>query len=138
MAFITVGILFIMFAGIAIPGVYRAKECSRVAACIGNLKQMGMVCSVYADDYNGFFPPDVSYLYLNYASSLTIFICSSKRPEICESDILKDFTMCYEYVKGLKTEDRNVVFANLCVKRVKKERWVDVWQKHKKALNKKS
>ena len=98
-------------------------------------------------------------LYPDYVNSLEIFICPSHRPRVTESDVLKDFTICYEYVGGLTKQDnpeclliydregnhrighhkgdRNVLFVGGNARRVKKTDWISVWQRHKIELGRK-
>lgn len=151
--------LFILFIAFTVfRSLYRAKECARMAVCISNLKQFSSACSQYANDFERVFPPDLSYLYPNYANSLDIFICPSRKPDVTESDVLNDFAICYEYISGLTKQDgpecvllcdrkgnhhighnrgdRNVAFVGGHVQRIKKEDWPSVWQKHEMGLRK--
>lgn len=157
---IVVGLLFIFFAALVSRSVYRAKECARMAGCISNLKQIGGACSAYAQDFRGVFPQNLSLLYPDYASSLDLFICPSRKPEVTESNVLSDFTICYEYASGLiklydpeclliydreenhkighHKGDRNVVFVGGRAQSIKKEKWSSVWQNHEKGLLKRN
>jgi len=45
-----------ILAAILLPGLQRAKAMGHVAACIGNLRQVGTSHAMYLDDYDGRFP----------------------------------------------------------------------------------
>jgi len=149
---VIIGTLLIFFIGLLAPVLYRAKECARMAICCSNLKQLSFAFSHYADNFGGVFPPSLSMLYPDYANYLDIFICQSRKPKVREPDVLNDFTICYEYVIGLTKKDapespliydrednhrighhrgdRNVVFVNGQVRRVKKKDWPSVLLKN--------
>lgn len=114
---------------------------------------------MYAADSGGIFPPELSCLYPRYVSSPETFICPSRQPKIKEPDVLKDFTVCYQYTEGLTTDgdascllvydrpdnhrighhrgDRNVCFLDGSVKMVKMKDWAAVWEKHQAGLKRK-
>jgi len=151
-----VGFLFVFFAALVSRSVYRAKECARMADCISNVMRINSACSQYAQNFGGVFPPKLSLVYPDYVSSLDIFICPSRKPAVTESDVLNNFTICYEYVSGLTKQDnqeclliydreknhrigdhegdRNVAFVGGRVQMIKKENWSSVWQNHEKGL----
>ena len=151
--------VFVLFIGLLVPVLYRAKECARMAVCVSNLKQLGLVCSLYADNFGGAYPSSLSLLYPDYADSLDIFICPSREPEVTEVDVYDDFTICYEYVSGLTKQndhqcilafdreenhrighhrgDRNILFVGGNVRgSIKQSDWLSVWQTHEMALKK--
>ena len=156
---IIIGLLFILFIGLLAPALYRAKECGRMGVCVSNLKQLGLVCSLYADNSGGAYPTNLSLLYPDYADSLDIFICPSRKPKVIKTDILNNFTLCYQYVSGLTKKnnpeciliydreenhrighhkgDRNILFVGGNVRgSIKKSDWPSVWQTHEMALKK--
>ncbi len=112
---------------------------------------------MYAADSGGIFPPELSCLYPRYVSCPETFICPST--QVKEPDVLKDFTVCYQYTKGLTIDgdsscllvyerpdnhrighhrgDRNVCFLDGSAKMVKMKDWEDVWEKHQAGLQKK-
>ena len=51
-----------ILAAILLPALARAREAARRASCAGNLKQMGLVLKMYANEWNGRFPP-ISFQY---------------------------------------------------------------------------
>jgi len=46
-----------ILAAILLPALARAREAARRATCANNLKQMGLVCKMYTNEWNGKFPP---------------------------------------------------------------------------------
>ena len=46
-----------ILAAILLPALARAREAARRASCANNLKQMGLVFKMYANEANGYFPP---------------------------------------------------------------------------------
>lgn len=46
-----------ILAAILLPALSRAREAARRASCANNLKQMGLVYKMYANEWNGRFPP---------------------------------------------------------------------------------
>jgi len=46
-----------ILAAILLPALARAREAARRASCANNLKQFGLVCKMYANEWNGMFPP---------------------------------------------------------------------------------
>lgn len=48
--------------------------------CAANLKQIGLACSMYADDYKGAFPPDFQPLVIaRYLDTFKIYLCPATR-----------------------------------------------------------
>ncbi len=48
-----------ILAAILLPALARAREAARRASCANNLKQMGVIFKMYANEWNGHFPPKV-------------------------------------------------------------------------------
>ena len=46
-----------ILAAILLPALARARESARRATCQNNLKQMGLVFNMYANEWDGLFPP---------------------------------------------------------------------------------
>ena len=46
-----------ILAAILLPALARAREAARRASCANNLKQMGLVFKMYANEWDGLFPP---------------------------------------------------------------------------------
>ena len=47
-----------ILAAILFPVFARAREAARKSACLSNLKQIGLACWMYVEDFDGFFPRD--------------------------------------------------------------------------------
>jgi prepilin-type N-terminal cleavage/methylation domain-containing protein/prepilin-type processing-associated H-X9-DG protein len=47
-----------ILAAILLPALARAREQARKVKCASNLKQLGLVFIMFADEHNGFFPPN--------------------------------------------------------------------------------
>jgi prepilin-type N-terminal cleavage/methylation domain-containing protein len=45
-----------ILAALLLPALSAAKEKGKRALCMGNLRQIGIACTMYADDHDGFFP----------------------------------------------------------------------------------
>lgn len=81
--FVIVGIL----AAILLPALARAREAARRASCQNNLKQMGLVYMMWANEHDhalpplsdmpGEFAPSASAIYPEYLASPSIFNCPS-------------------------------------------------------------
>ncbi|OVE77146.1 hypothetical protein BVX99_03475 [bacterium F16] len=52
---VVVAIIAIL-AGMLLPVLSKAREKARRSTCIGNLKQIGLACFMYANDNDGLFP----------------------------------------------------------------------------------
>ncbi len=46
-----------ILAAILLPALARAREAARRASCANNLKQLGLVFKMYANEWDGMFPP---------------------------------------------------------------------------------
>jgi prepilin-type N-terminal cleavage/methylation domain-containing protein/prepilin-type processing-associated H-X9-DG protein len=81
-----------ILAAILLPALARAREAARRASCQGNLKQMGLVFKMYANESKGGkFPPKVSWdvagensyvpnpidVYPEYLTDVHVLICPS-------------------------------------------------------------
>jgi len=76
-----------ILAAILLPALARAREAARRASCANNLKQMGLVFKMYANEWNGRFPQKCSNigtfmfefeaLYPEYLTDITVVICPS-------------------------------------------------------------
>jgi len=78
-------------AGISVatllPVLARSREAARRASCQNNLKQMGLVCKMFANEHKGAFPtiddrrgnlaPEGSQIYPEYLTDLNILRCPS-------------------------------------------------------------
>ena len=109
---VVIGIIGIL-ASLLLPALSRAMEASRRASCANNLKQWGLVFTMYSSENHGVYPeiqhtfpgfrteligPDLDALYPEYLTDLDINICpsdSGSSPDIWSADALP-------YEKGVK------------------------------------
>ncbi len=82
-----------ILAAILLPALARAREAARRASCANNLKQMGIVCKMYANEAGGLFPPNslnpgngqlgreqilgIRNVYPEYLTDLSVLFCPS-------------------------------------------------------------
>ena len=59
-----------ILAGLLLPALARARESARRAACAGNLKQLAMIHSMFADENNGYWVPRMIPYHKTYAPDL--------------------------------------------------------------------
>jgi prepilin-type N-terminal cleavage/methylation domain-containing protein/prepilin-type processing-associated H-X9-DG protein len=52
---VVVAIIAIL-AAMLLPALSKARERARMATCMNNLKQIGLACHMYAEDYDDYFP----------------------------------------------------------------------------------
>ena len=117
-----------LLASMLLPALARAREMARRTKCISNLKQIGLGCHMYAQDWDEYFPDtgeenaanwgggtaaatEVINFYPNYISSLAVFVCPSSSDTVAlESDIDEG---SYEYNDNL-TEMSDAETAVAC------------------------
>ena len=76
-----------ILAAILLPALARAREAARRASCANNLKQMGVVFKMYANEWNGRFPQksqnvggfifEFAAVYPEYLTDIATVICPS-------------------------------------------------------------
>jgi prepilin-type N-terminal cleavage/methylation domain-containing protein/prepilin-type processing-associated H-X9-DG protein len=77
-----------ILAAILLPALARAREAARRASCANNLKQMGIVFKMYANEADGKFPAmsrisqgkddlDVYAIYPEYLTDVKVLVCPS-------------------------------------------------------------
>ncbi len=80
--------LLVVLAVVFLPALARSREASRRSSCVNNLKQMGVVFKMYANESRrGAYPPvgpvpgnwmpDLNALYPEYLSDLDVLVCPS-------------------------------------------------------------
>lgn len=73
-------VIIALLAAILFPVFARARERARSTSCQNNLRQIGLALQLYADDYDGAFPPvdgDLTPLVPRYLQEPDIFSCPS-------------------------------------------------------------
>ena len=70
-----------ILAAILLPALARAREAARRASCANNLKQFGLVFKMYANEWNGSFPPVAPYANVNGATLFSAPAASAIYPE---------------------------------------------------------
>ncbi len=95
---VVIGIIGIL-AAILLPALARAREAARRASCANNLRQMGVVYKMYANEHRDYYPPKVRQcdpepnplarkytwmpdpvaIYPEYLADPTLFICPSSQ-----------------------------------------------------------
>ena len=80
-----------ILAAILLPALARAREAARRASCANNLKQLGVIFKMYANEWDGAFPPKVflcdfndmcwmphpASIYPEYLTDVNTLICPS-------------------------------------------------------------
>jgi prepilin-type processing-associated H-X9-DG protein len=78
-------VLIAIVAAILLPSLARSRGAARRSSCTNNLKQMGLVFKMYANEWNGRYPPvspifnnwmvDMQALYPEYLTDLSVLVC---------------------------------------------------------------
>jgi len=92
-----------ILAAMLLPALARAREQARRANCMSNLKQLGLACHMYAQDYEERFPDangiacvDLQVLYPVYVSAMKLFTCPSATDTVATST-LTSANLSYAY-----------------------------------------
>ncbi len=134
--------------------IEKEREMARRAACISNLKQIGVALLYkYAAARDGRFPKCLSDLFPDYITSPSLFICPSADIGIPERITRDNVNLAYEYIpglrKGLRGADsilvlydragnhqggRGALFLDGTVRWIPDEAWAATYQRHKELL----
>jgi prepilin-type N-terminal cleavage/methylation domain-containing protein len=109
-----------ILAAMLLPALTMAREKGRRAACLNNLKQIGLGIAMYSDGYNGRMPQDLtsnptlagSYnLLSNVITSAKIFACPSDNTAKSQAsypltNTVSSMTISYSYSIGLNWQDQ--------------------------------
>jgi prepilin-type N-terminal cleavage/methylation domain-containing protein len=90
-----------LLIGILLPALGKAREASRRAVCLSNVRQLGLACQAYAGDTrNGIFMPtffgwedNIGWLFPGYISSYDVAICPSTVNRIDADRMMSDEPM---------------------------------------------
>ena len=112
-----------ILAAMLLPALARAREQARRGVCISNLKQIGLACHMYAQDFEELFPifsasakPENCYNCLTgaigtivYIKDPGIFICPSSADTKSTTTTLSDTDAdcSYAYAAGLNEQDKD-------------------------------
>jgi prepilin-type N-terminal cleavage/methylation domain-containing protein/prepilin-type processing-associated H-X9-DG protein len=74
-----------ILASMLLPALGRAKESAKRIACLNHLRQLGLSLRMYADDYNGWFPPRTTgerwpALLRDGYRDLRVLVCPTDKP----------------------------------------------------------
>ena len=104
-----------ILAAMLLPALGKAREQARRAACLNNLKQLGLSMTMYSSDWNKYLPTDggdspnvsLACIYPEYMSSLKVFICPSASTVVAtdEADLIDGGCLDYVMVIGLTESD---------------------------------
>lgn len=75
-----IGLIIIpgILAAMLLPALGHAREKAREANCCSNVKQIGLMCAMYADTYNGKLPQELDVL-TNIVHTTKIFYCPAAK-----------------------------------------------------------
>ncbi len=122
-----------ILASLLLPALGRAREAARRMSCASNLRQIFFALTMYADEWNGQFPPgddnivwtqtttpiftrnnymvDGDAIYPDYVTDLTVFACPSD-PQYDKNMVFRDVTFERGYrPPGTGTDPRDPYFV---------------------------
>jgi len=71
-----------IFAAMFLPALNAARQKAREAVCISHVKQIGIACEMYADDYSKSLPQDLNQLTKYLGNTKNNFFCPSAKDRI--------------------------------------------------------
>jgi prepilin-type N-terminal cleavage/methylation domain-containing protein/prepilin-type processing-associated H-X9-DG protein len=98
-----------ILAAMLLPALARAREMARRASCMSNLKQLGLSCHIYSQDFSESFPDadstavaDISALMPTYVTATKLFICPSSVSDAASATTtLTSANISYAYALNL-------------------------------------
>lgn len=76
-----------IFTAILLPAISRARQAAQGASCASNLKLIGVICKMYANEHDGYYPPlaaeagrlmfEPGSVFPEYMSDPSILVCPS-------------------------------------------------------------
>lgn len=98
-----------ILAGLLVPALALAREKARRAACLNNLKQIGLAFKLYAGDYREAYPAAFTNLgsYVG-SNSVQIFRCPSAAPNAnapASVQVMDGTWSCYKMRTGMSESD---------------------------------
>jgi prepilin-type N-terminal cleavage/methylation domain-containing protein/prepilin-type processing-associated H-X9-DG protein len=112
-----------ILAAILLPALARAREAARRASCANNLKQMGIVFKMYANEADGSFPPGhkdgsnnrmgMYFIYPEYLTDIKIVVCPS--------DSLPDYEDAEDYEEHIREVAKEFAAGTRSLKSYEKE-----------------
>ncbi|NOZ22729.1 MAG: hypothetical protein GXP25_16750 [Planctomycetes bacterium] len=85
-------------AAIAIPSLVKARAAVHKTVCLSNLRQIGLGITMYMEDFNDKFPPDLQTLYPKYVPSKQTFKCHKDKAPKREQWGKQTVEVSYTYI----------------------------------------
>ena len=79
----------------------RTKEDDISNTCVNNLKQLGLILHIFANEHDNDFPNSLAELYPEYATDRSVFVCPAHEGGFV------DYDYDYEYIPGFRVGDPN-------------------------------
>ncbi len=116
-----------ILAALLLPALNRAKEAGRSATCMNNLRQLGIVLSMYASDSNGWSPNlydpssftmwHIRLIMAGYFPSLPlgtqcVFLCPSQKPRLWTDPSLTGNEKSYAYGMHISVDSSTGAYSS--------------------------
>ena len=94
-----------ILAGMLLPALSKAKEAGRRIACVNNQRQLGLACTMYADDNESRFPTRTTGTPPRWPEALRdgykdtrVLVCPTDRPDVGSVDVANADTAPRSYL----------------------------------------